>query len=64
MLHYVSDPEAAEVKPMRDLIRVVALEPMEARLLATLPLRMPLVPAMLSLTVTYVIVILQFNKVV
>jgi hypothetical protein len=64
MLNCISDPEAAGVKPMRDLIRVAALEPMEARLLATLPLRMRLVPAMLSLTVTYVIVILQINKVV
>jgi hypothetical protein len=64
MLNCISDPEAAGVKPICDLIRVAALEPMEARLLATLPLRMRLVPAMLSLTVTYVIVILQINKVV
>jgi hypothetical protein len=52
------------MKEVRGLLRVVTLKPVEIKLLTTLPLEMPLMPMILSLTVTNVIVVLQLNKVV
>ncbi|KAL4721458.1 hypothetical protein ACJJTC_018291 [Scirpophaga incertulas] len=49
---------------VHDLLRLVTLEPVQARLLSTMPLHMALVPAILSITVSYMIVMLQFKNVV
>jgi hypothetical protein len=49
---------------VHDFLRGVTLEPVQIKVLSTLPLEMPLVPLILSLTVTNMIVYLQLNKIV
>ncbi|RVE46679.1 hypothetical protein evm_008691 [Chilo suppressalis] len=56
-------PEVTEMQAMRDLLRLVSQEPLQVRLISTLPLGMSLLPAALSATVNYFIVVLQFDKV-
>jgi hypothetical protein len=56
--------ESTKAQEVHNLLRVVNQKPVAMKLLTTMPLEMPLVPMILSLTITYVIVYLQLNKIV
>ncbi|RVE46683.1 hypothetical protein evm_008695 [Chilo suppressalis] len=45
---------------VRDLVRLVSQEPVRVYLMSSVPISMPLVPVTLSITITHIIVLLQF----
>ncbi|RVE46680.1 hypothetical protein evm_008692 [Chilo suppressalis] len=61
---FLKNPEIKETKSLRDLVRLVNLEPLRLQLISSLPLDMTLVPVSISLIVSYIIVLLQLNKII
>ncbi|CAG9783978.1 unnamed protein product [Diatraea saccharalis] len=59
----ITYPDITENKAIHDLVRMVHLEPLQAQLM-TMPLKMSLIPAAVSMVVTYIIVLLQLKKVI
>ncbi|RVE46682.1 hypothetical protein evm_008694 [Chilo suppressalis] len=61
---FIKNPEIKQTKSLRDLVRLVNLEPLRVQLISSLPLDMTLVPVSISLIVSYIIVLLQLNKII
>ncbi|XP_063822194.1 uncharacterized protein LOC135072168 [Ostrinia nubilalis] len=57
-----SDLDSTLHRSLKDFHYLVSVEPLRIELLPTMPVGMYLVPALLSLTVNYIIVTLQMNN--
>ncbi|XP_022819477.1 uncharacterized protein LOC111351671 [Spodoptera litura] len=60
----VSGSNETEVKAMKDFIRLIKKHPLEVKLFSKISSGTSLVPAVLMLSVNYLIVLLQFNHVI